>query len=116
MSKDILFLLQGDFMRGLEGPFYCPDCIALEGLLSYFPRLREELDVVHMEFERPRKPIVDVLGEDHQESPAIVLADPDKARSYELPVKEANGRAFLDDEQSILLYLSYAYGVSRSPR
>ncbi|QJB56912.1 DUF3088 family protein [Pseudodesulfovibrio sp. zrk46] len=116
MSKDILFLLQGDFMRGLEGPFYCPDCIALEGLLAYFPRLRDELDVVHLQFERPRPAIVEVLGEDHQDSPSLVLADPAKAKEWDLPVKEANGRHFMDDEKSILMYLSLAYGVSRSPR
>lgn len=116
MTKDRLFLLDGNFMRGADGPFYCPDCIALEGLLAYFPRLRDAVDVVHMDFDRPRPAIVDVLGEDNQGSPALVLADPATAARHGLAVKEANGRSFIDDEQAILLYLSLVYGVSRAPK
>lgn len=78
--------------------------------------MRDELDVVHLQYERPRPAIIEVLGEENQGSPALVLADPEKARALELPVKEAGGRFFMDDGKAILLYLSLAYGVSRSPR
>jgi len=116
MTKDTLFLLRGDFMRGLEGPFYCPECITLEGLLGYFPRLRDEIDVVRLDYERPRPAILEMLGEDNQGAPCLVLADDARARAAGLPVKEAKGRSFIDDDKAILLYLSLAYGVSRSPR
>ena len=69
-----------------------------------------------MQFERPRPAIIDVLGEEHQGSPCLVLADVAKATRYDLPVNEAKGRYFLDDEKSILLYLSLVYGVSRAPQ
>lgn len=68
-----------------------------------------------MNFDRPRPAIIDVLGEENQGSPALVLADPATAAKFDLPVKEANGRTFMDDEKTILLYLSLAYGVSRAP-
>lgn len=71
---------------------------------------------MQLTYERPRPAIIELVGEENQGSPSLVLADPDKARQYDLPVKEANGRSFMDDEKSILLYLSLVYGVSRSPR
>lgn len=78
--------------------------------------MRDELDVVRLGYERPRPAIIELLGEDNQDSPCLVLADPAKAAQYDLPVHEAQGRSFINDEKSILLYLSFAYGVSRSPR
>jgi len=69
-----------------------------------------------VQYEHPRPAIVEVLGEENQGSPALVLADPSRASQYDLPVKEANGHHFMDDEKSILLYLSLIYGISRSPR
>jgi len=114
MTKDTLFLLKGSFMKGLDGPFYCPECIAIEGLLSYFPKLRDDLDVVYVDFQRPRPAIVEILGEENQGSPVIVLADPQRATSFGLPVKEYEGVCFINDEKAILVYLSLAYGVSKA--
>ncbi|MGL1861486.1 MAG: DUF3088 domain-containing protein [Pseudodesulfovibrio sp.] len=85
----------------------------MEGLFSYFPKLRDEIDVQKLEFPRPRKAIVAVLGEEIQGCPTLVLADPTKATNHGLPVKEANGRTYMDDEKSIMRYLSLNYGVSR---
>lgn len=75
----------------------------------------DELDVVRLDYERPRPAILEMLGEDNQGAPCLVLADAAGAEAARLPVKEAKGRSFLDDEKAILLYLSLAYGVSRSP-
>ena len=36
MPKDQLFLLQPGFFKESEGPFYCGDSVAVEGLLSFF--------------------------------------------------------------------------------
>jgi len=83
-------------------------------LLAYFPRLRDEIDVVQVAFERPRPAIIDMLGEDNQGCPVIVLADRERAAKFDLPFKEFEGKAFIDDEKTILAYLSLTYKVSRS--
>jgi len=70
MTKDTLIILAGDFMDGLNGPYYCPECAILEGLLAYFPATRKRLDVRRIGFPRPRPEMVELLGEDNQECPA----------------------------------------------
>ena len=36
MQKDQLFMLKPGFFKESEGPFYCGDSVAVEGLLSFF--------------------------------------------------------------------------------
>jgi len=76
----------------------------------------DDIEIERLKYERPRPAIIDVLGKENQGAPCLVLADPAKAMQYNLPVHEVLGHTFIDDEKSILLYLSLAYGVSRSPR
>lgn len=66
-----------------------------------------------VEFARPRGPVVELLGEEHQGCPALILADPSKARALGGEVKQVNGFVFMDDEKSIGQYLGRVYGVSR---
>ncbi len=54
-----------------------------------------------------------MLGEENQCCPALILADAGKALALKLPVKEAGGYAFMDDDKGIGMYLSQVYGVSR---
>jgi hypothetical protein len=30
---------------------YCPDCAIIEGILSYYPELRKELDIVYVDLK-----------------------------------------------------------------
>jgi len=70
MEKDILFLLEKDFTDGGSEPFYCPESALIEGVLSYYPHLREHLDVRYVNFAKPRAKIVELLGESNQSCPA----------------------------------------------
>lgn len=73
-----LFLLKPDFrdLNRTDGKLYfCPDCAIIEGLLSYYPRLRNELEVHYLDFARPRKVLVELLGEANQSCPVLVLDD-----------------------------------------
>lgn len=73
-----LFLLKADFLDAnrADGKIYfCPECSPIEGLLSYYPRLREELEVHYVDFSRPRKELVDLIGEANQSCPVLVLED-----------------------------------------
>lgn len=103
--KDQLFLMKPGFTNAGIGPFYCGDSVPVEGLLSFFPRLRTALEVTYVDFPRPRRLIVDLVGEDHQSVPVLVLADGAEVPSS-VEVQSANGRRFIDDERQIRAYLS----------
>nr|WP_321514710.1 DUF3088 family protein [uncultured Pseudodesulfovibrio sp.] len=83
----------------------------MEGLLGYFPQLLETLDVIKIGFERPRAAIIDFLGEDNQDCPSLVLADPAKADG--LPVKRYGKYTFINDHRVIIEYLARNHGTSR---
>jgi len=71
-----LFLITADFqdLKRADGlKYFCPDCVTIEGLLSFYPRLRNELDVNYVDFNRPRKILADLLGEENQSCPVLVL-------------------------------------------
>jgi hypothetical protein len=73
-----LFLIKPDFQDNgrADGKLYfCPDCTPVEGLLSFYPRLRKELDVQYVDFNRPRKGLVELVGEANQSCPVLVLED-----------------------------------------
>jgi len=73
-----LFLLKADFQdanRADGKKYFCPECSPIEGLLSYYPRLRNDLEVQYLDFERPRKVLVDLIGEANQGCPVLVLED-----------------------------------------
>lgn len=73
-----LFLLKADFKdlnRGDDKRYFCPDCVMIEGLLSYYPRLTSELEVKYVNFARPRQVLIDLIGEENQSCPVLVLED-----------------------------------------
>ena len=108
--NDILFLLSADFDDG-GAPWYCRECAELRGLLAYYPRLAEVLEVRTVDFPRPRRAMIDLLGAAHQNAPTLVVA------GRELPdhivAKEANGRRFIDSARPIGEYLAATYGIGR---
>src|SRR3954467_9033857 len=113
--KDTLFLLKPGFLKGESGPFYCADCAALEGVLSFFPELRTKLDVRYIDFTRPRAPLVELLGEANQSAPSLVMGDAPGANVPSDPAPAmANGKRFLNDPADIRRYLSSRYGVPQA--
>lgn len=101
------------FVNAGLGPFYCGDSVAVEGLLGFYPQLRDRIDIVYIDFPRPRQAIVDAIGEDQQSVPVLILADtstePEPIRS-----KSANGRRYIADEKQIREYLSLTHDLPRS--
>ena len=73
-----LFLLKPDFqdLNRADGKnYFCPDCAIVYGLFSYYPYLRDEIKVDYVDYARPRKVLVDLLGEENQSCPVLVLED-----------------------------------------
>ena len=108
MSKDQLFLLKAGFEDDGRA-WFCPSCAGVEGFLSYFHAVREELLVTYAEFPKPRQRLIDLVGEAHQSMPTLVLGDvidhPDVRTA-------ANGRAFVAGMEPITRYLAARYGVA----
>uniref|UniRef100_B0SYH7 DUF3088 domain-containing protein n=1 Tax=Caulobacter sp. (strain K31) TaxID=366602 RepID=B0SYH7_CAUSK len=106
---DQLYLLEPGFSNGALGPLYCGDSVSVEGLLSFFPALREAVDVHYIAFQRPRAPLVEALGEAQQSVPVLILADDTVVKDAGVEVSSANGRRYIADEKTIRRYLSTQY-------
>lgn len=103
--RDELILLEPGFTDpAYPGErFYCWHCALLEGVLTSFPDLAAELDVVRIAWPRPRREVIARLGEAHQSLPVLILA-PGATSAHQTGVH--NGRAFIDDKDAILAALS----------
>jgi len=108
MAKHTLFMLAPWFEEDGQGPYYCPDCGVVEGFLYYSPEVRDEIEIVTVDFPRPRNEIVKYLGLENQDSPVLVLADegpiPKDARQ-----SLSTGKKFLNDPIQICNFLGDIY-------
>lgn len=110
--KDTLFILRPGFFKDADGPFYCGDSVCVEGLLSFYPQLRDAIDVEYIDAPRPRQPIVALIGEDNQSAPVLVLGQAQTPKDGSIGVREHGGRRFIDSPADIRRYLSSQYGVA----
>ena len=108
--KDTLFLLSPDFMdKG--SPYFCPFSAQVVGFLTYYPAIRDTVKVVELGFEKPRKALVDLLGEEHQAAPMLVLGgEPTPVPG--VTIAEANGHKYVVKTSQILKYLAATRSVS----
>ena len=107
---DRLFLLNPGWTDDHGGPWYCPAGAVIEGVLAFHPQLRERLEIVRLDWPRPRPPVIAAVGEENQSCPLLVLDGeldwPDAQTSA------ATGARFLQDE-AIIPYLAARYGIAR---
>ncbi|WP_150525025.1 DUF3088 domain-containing protein [Roseibium sediminis] len=94
---DTLYILDNTFADPAHGGkvFYCEHCIIMEGLLAAYPQLAEKLTVRRIDWPRPRKEIVELLGEENQNLPVLVLAE----------------GGFINTKDDILKALSERHGI-----
>ena len=117
MAKDRLYLLKPDFSADGVKQF-CAECAMVEGMLSFYPRLRDQLEVKYVGFTRPRPEIVAELGPHHQSSPVLVIADGKRAAKAppSVKVQSSNGHAFVNDPYQVCDYLAHTYGTGKAHR
>ena len=107
---DRLFLLNPGWTDDEGGPWYCPAGAVVEGVLAFHPALRDTLDISYLDHPRPRPSVIDLVGEDHQSCPILVL---DETFDWpEAETSETTGRRFLQDG-AIISYLAARYGIAR---
>lgn len=109
MTKDILFLLT----PGFEDPaypgqtFYCEHCALIEGILASFPELGKNLDIRRIAWPRPRHEVVELVGEENQSLPLLILT----RGAYPVhQTEEYEGNAFASDKDAIMALLSERHG------
>jgi hypothetical protein len=112
MNRHTLFLMTPGFPDGDEGPFFCPHSAVMEGFLKYVPHLESQLDVRRVDFVRPRPAIVELLGEENQGTPVLVLAE-DHDSDEDTQVSDQTGRAFILGEMDISRFLSRELGIMK---
>ncbi|MGC2461868.1 MAG: DUF3088 family protein [Steroidobacteraceae bacterium] len=113
-KKDQLYLLRPGFRNAGVGPLYCNDSVPVEGMLSFFPALRTLVDVQYLDFPRPRRALVEALGEQHQALPVLILA-PDRVVRDAAPEPQRNGdKRFYANERHIRDYLSAQYDIAEA--
>jgi hypothetical protein len=111
MDRDTLFLLKPDF----EDPaypgrrFYCWHCALMEGVVAGFPELAGKIDIERIDWPRPRQAVIDLVGEENQSLPLLVLADDAPA---ELATGSYQGRRFVNDKDAILAVLALRHGIA----
>jgi Protein of unknown function (DUF3088) len=109
MSRDLLVLLESGFTDP-ERPgkvFICPDGAPIEGLLASDPPRNARLDVKRVPFARPRKVVVEALGEEHQSLPVLIFGD-----EYPAPhdARTVGAKRFITDSRRILELLAERHG------
>jgi hypothetical protein len=114
VAKDRLYLLKPDFTADGVRQF-CSECAMVEGMLSFYPALRGQVEVRYVGFARPRPEIVSELGPEHQSSPVLVIAEPGRAAKAGMGVKvqSSNGRQFVNDPLQVCEYLAQVYGTGQ---
>ena len=111
MNRDVLYLLKPGFMDGINGPYFCPGCAQMVGLLEFYPALEQTIEVRWLDFPRPRPELIDLLGEDNQSCPILVLQNAPTGLPSSLPIQQAKGRWFVEGANEIATYLAHARGI-----
>jgi hypothetical protein len=112
-----LFLLKSDFTdsnadsQGLK--YYCPHCATVEGVLAYFPELKDKIEIEYVDFQRPRPKVVDTIGENNQSCPVLVLQQ-GEAQVDTSYFSSYGDKVFVNSTKLILRFLAENYGISYS--
>ncbi len=109
MTRDTLFLLPPGFSDN-ERREFCPECAEIWGVLSYFPAIKESVDIVYQPIEKPRADLVDLLGDKNQNCPTMVLAK--ASPDFEgCGIMQKSGHRFMNNAKDIAKYWAARYGT-----
>lgn len=113
-GKDVLFLLNPGFKDNRLQPedqlYYCPYNAMLEGVLIYYPELKEHFEIVYVDFPRPRNKVIELLGEANQSLPSLVI-NKSNFDTSSLNVKYGNDKMFLMGSEEILKYFAQLHNI-----
>ena len=111
MNRDQLYLLKPNFLDNKKGPFFCPGCAEMAGLLEFYPALKQRLTVQYVDYPRPRPELAPLLGEENQSCPVLVVKTVPPNLPSHLKLQHANGHAFVEGAREIAQYLAHVHGI-----
>ena len=80
----------------------------IEGLITTFPRLAEQIEIHRIAWPRPRADLVSRLGSGNQSLPVLILSDTGTGCQG---VKQHDDVHFIDDKDAILTALTLRHGI-----
>lgn len=111
MQIDRLYLLKPHFMDARKGPYFCPSCAQMVGLLEFYPALKQQLEVRWLDFPRPRPELIELLGEENQSCPVLVLKGAPNSPPATLAFRQAKGLWFVEGADEIANYLAHVHST-----
>lgn len=110
MERDTLIILKPNFAdpKFPGDRFYCWHCALMEGVLVSFPELARKIDVLRIEWPRPRREVIALIGADNQSLPVLVLAD---GADASVATGRFGGRLFAQGKDAILNAFSKLHGI-----
>ncbi len=110
MKKNILFLLPAGFADN-DRHEYCPECAEIWGVLNYYSFIKEALDIRYQPIDKPRSEMCDLIGDDNQNCPTLVVLEEEELPS-DISIIDRNGVQILDNAKDIGKYFSFKYGTA----
>jgi hypothetical protein len=110
-----LFLLKPDFVDikidNEDKLYYCPQCAMISGIIKYYPQLETVLEINYVDFQRPRKAIIELIGEDNQSCPVLIIENSQEG-SVDISYFHSYGDIlFVNSNDLIIKYLTEKYGI-----
>ena len=110
MTRDTLFLLPPGFADN-DRREYCPECAEIWGLLSYYPAIKESVEIIYQPIAKPRADIVAMLGDKNQNCPTLVLSA-DSPSFDHCGIMQKNGHRFINNARDIGRYYAQRFGTA----
>ena len=82
-------------------------------MLVLYPQLRQVLEILHLDFPRPRPALIEELGEENQAMPVLIVERDPTSDLAPFGIRQSKGTQFLDEPEGIENYLAATYGVGR---
>ena len=110
-----LFLLKPDFIdksRDARTKYFCPENAMVNGVINYYPKLKELLEIEYIDFERPRKQLIKFVGEENQGCPNLIISKAEVDGNTDISYFSSVGEyLFVNDIPLITKYLSEKYNI-----
>ena len=109
MEKDTLFLLPPGFEDNLRRE-YCPECAEMWGLLSWFPAIKDSVNIIYVSIEKPRAAMSEILGDKNQNAPTLVLSQ-SSPEFEDCGIMHYRGQRFINNARDVGKYYAARYGT-----
>lgn len=83
----------------------------MAGLLEFYPALKGQMEVRYLDFPRPRTELVELLGENNQSCPVLVLKEAPAGLPASIPIQQSKGNWFVEGANEIASYLAHVHGT-----